>query len=58
MQNIEMTVEGNTLTIKVDLTKRLGLSQSKKTTLVASTGPAVDIPDHPGMKLGLNIYTK
>jgi hypothetical protein len=31
MKNAEMNVEGNTLTVKVDLTKRIGPSSSGKT---------------------------
>ena len=37
MKNIEMTVEGNILTIKVDLTKEFGPSSSGKTIIIAST---------------------
>ncbi len=37
MKNVEMTVEGNILTIKVDLTKEFGPSTSGKTIIIAST---------------------
>jgi len=37
MKNVEMTVEGETLTIKVDLSKDFGKSKSGKTIIVAST---------------------
>ena len=37
MKNIEMSVEGDTLIIKVDLTKDFGPSKSGKTIIVAST---------------------
>ena len=37
MKNVEMTVEGNILTIKVDLSKDFGPSSSKKSIIIAST---------------------
>lgn len=54
MQNIEMKTEGNTLTIKIDLSKNFGLSGSGKTTIIASSKGNVDIGG--GVKMGLNIY--
>ncbi len=55
MKNIEMTVEGNTLTIKVDLSKDFGKSKSGKTIIVASTEGNVSVPERDE-KIGLNIY--
>lgn len=57
MKNVEMTVEGNTLTIKVDLTKEFGPSSSGKTIIIASTEGNVSIPDRDE-KIGLNVYKK
>ncbi len=37
MKNVEMSVEGNILTIKVDLSKEFGASSSGKTIIVASS---------------------
>ena len=37
MKNVEMTVEGTLLTIKVDLSKEFGPSSSGKTIIIAST---------------------
>ena len=37
MKNVEMTVEGKTLIIKVDLSKDFGPSKSGKTIIIAST---------------------
>jgi hypothetical protein len=37
MKNVEMKVEGNVLTIKVDLSKEFGPSSSGKTIIIAST---------------------
>ncbi|MFH2120199.1 MAG: hypothetical protein ABIJ25_07385 [Pseudomonadota bacterium] len=58
MKNVEMKVEGNILTIKVDLTKDFGPSSSGKTTIIASTEGNVAIPEKEEVKIGLNIYKK
>ncbi|HUP34500.1 MAG TPA: hypothetical protein VNC82_03530 [Candidatus Limnocylindria bacterium] len=57
MKNVEMTVAGNILTIKVDLTKEFGPSASGKTTIVASTEGNITIPEREE-KVGLNVYRK
>ncbi len=57
MKNIEMKVEGNTLTIKVDLSKDYGPSSSGKSIIVASTEGNVSVPEREE-KIGLNIYRK
>jgi hypothetical protein len=57
MKNAEMSVDGNVLTIKVDLSKEYGPSSSGKTIIVASTEGNVSIPDREE-KLGLNVYRK
>ena len=57
MKNVELSVEGNILTIKIDLSKEFGLSSSGKNTIVASTEGNVTIPDREE-KIGLNIYRK
>ena len=55
MKNIEMTVEGETLIIKVDLSKDFGPSKSGKTVIIASTEGNVSVPDRYE-KVGLNVY--
>ncbi len=57
MQNIEMQVAGNILTVKIDLSKRLGRSKSGKTMMVASSegNKAIAGTD---VVIGLNAYTK
>ena len=55
MKNVEMTIEGNILIIKVDLTKEFGPSKSGKTIIVASTEGNVAVPDRDE-KIGLNVY--
>lgn len=55
MKNVEMTVAGNILTIKVDLSKEFGPSSSKKGIIIASTEGNVSIPNRQE-KMGLNVY--
>jgi hypothetical protein len=57
MKNVEMKVEGNVLTITVDLSKEFGPSASGKTTIVASTEGNVAVPDREE-KVGLNVYKR
>ena len=58
MKNIDMTVEGNILTLKVDLSKEFGPSSSGKTIIIASSEGNVSIPGTEEKKVGLNIYRK
>jgi len=57
MKNVEMSVDGNILTIRVDLSKEFGPSASGKTTIIASTEGNVSIPNRDE-KVGLNVYRK
>ncbi|NLD39023.1 MAG: hypothetical protein GX654_19355 [Desulfatiglans sp.] len=58
MKNVEMNLEGNILTLKVDITKEFGPSSSGKTIIIASTEGNVAIPDKDDVKIGLNVYKK
>ena len=58
MKNVEMKLEDNILTIKVDLTKEFGPSASGKTIIIASTEGNISIPENDEVKIGLNIYKK
>jgi hypothetical protein len=58
MKNVEMSLEGNILTIKVDLSKEFGPSASGKTIIIASTEGNVTIPGREEAKVGLNVYRK
>jgi hypothetical protein len=58
MKNVEMNVEDNILTIKVDLTKEFGPSSSGKTIIIASTEGNIAIDGHDEAKIGLNVYKK
>jgi len=53
-----MKVEGNILTIKVDLSKEFGPSSSGKTIIIGSTEGNVAIPEKEEVKIGLNVYKK
>jgi len=53
-----MSIDGNILTIKVDISKRYGPSNSGKTIVIASTAGNVGAPENPAVKIGLNVYTK
>ncbi|MCA9451851.1 MAG: hypothetical protein H6750_19270 [Nitrospiraceae bacterium] len=57
MKNVELTVNGTMLTIRIDLSKDFGPSSSGKTTIIASTEGNVSIPDREE-KIGLNVYKK
>ncbi|MGH8651813.1 MAG: hypothetical protein ACREYE_06340 [Gammaproteobacteria bacterium] len=57
MKNVEISVEQNILTIKIDLTKEYGPSSSGKTIIIASTEGNVSVPDREE-KIGLNVYRK
>ncbi len=58
MKNVEMSLEGDILTIRVDLSKDFGPSASGKTIIIASTEGNVVIPGREGSKVGLNVYKK
>jgi hypothetical protein len=58
MKNVEMIIEGDILTIKVDLTKDFGPSASGKTIIIASSEGNQSIPGKEAVKIGLNVYKK
>lgn len=58
MKNVEMKVEGNLLTILVDISKDYGESKSGKSITIASTEGNISIPEHEDIKIGLNVYRK
>ncbi len=55
MKNVDMKVEGDILTVTIDLAKEFGPSKSGKTIIIASTEGNKSVPgkDH---KIGLNVY--
>lgn len=56
MKNVEMKVDGNILTITVDLSKEFGPSSSGKTIIIASTEGNISVPGAEDKKVGLNVY--
>ena len=57
-KNIEATVSGNILTLRIDLSERHGDSASGKTVIVATSGGNQAVPGGGGVVLGLNAYVK
>jgi hypothetical protein len=55
MKNVAMLVDGDMLTIEMDLSKDFGPSKSGKTTIVASTEGNKSVPGR-SEKIGLNVY--
>lgn len=53
-----MTVNGNILTIKVDLSQSFGRSASGKSIIIASTEGNQAVPENADIKAGINIYKK
>jgi len=58
MKNCDMKLDGNILTITVDISKEFGKSSSGKSVIIASTEGNVSIPEKEEIKIGLNIYRK
>jgi len=58
MKNVDMSVAGNVLTIRVDLSKEFGPSSSGKTIIIASTEGNASVPGREDAKVGLNVYRK
>ncbi len=57
MKNVDMSVEKNVLTIRVDLAKEFGPSSSGKNIIIATTEGNMPVED-TGAKIGLNVYKK
>jgi hypothetical protein len=57
MKNVQMAVEGQRLTITVDLSKEFGPSASGTMIIIASTEGSVSVPER-AEKVGLNVDRK
>lgn len=57
-KNIEAAVDGNILTLRIDLSARHGDSASGKTIIVATSGGNQAVEGGKGVVLGLNAYIK
>lgn len=53
-----MTVEGDILTIKVDLSKEFGLSSSGKSVIIASMEGNQSFEGKEEVKIGLNVSSR
>jgi hypothetical protein len=53
-----MKLDGNILTITVDISKEFGKSSSGKNIIVASTEGNVSMPEKKDVKIGLNVYRR
>jgi len=58
MKNMEMKLEGTTLTITVDISREFGMSTSGKSLIIASSEGNISIPGKEEVKIGLNVYKK
>ena len=58
MKNCEMKLNGNILTITVDISEEFGKSASGKSIIIGSTEGNVSIPEKDDIKIGLNVYRK
>jgi len=56
MKNIEMSLDGQILTMKVDLSKDFGPSKSGKSITIATTEGNISVPGAEDVKIGLNVY--
>ncbi len=56
MQNVGFQVQDGHLLIEVDLSQELGVSQSGKSMIIATTGGNVSVPGCEEVKVGLNVY--
>lgn len=58
MRNVKTKVDGNTLTITVDLAEEGVASGSGKSIVIASTQGNKPVPQTDGVIMGLNVYRK
>ena len=58
MKNCEMKLNGNILTITVDISKEFGKSASGKSITISSTEGNVSVQENEDIKVGLNVYRK
>lgn len=56
MKNVELSVDGDILTIRVNLSQTFGPSSSGKTIIIASTEGNVPVAPDRVEKIGINVY--
>jgi hypothetical protein len=52
--NVEARIDGDVLTLTIDLSKTIGPSKSGKNALIATTSGNATLPD--GARVGVNVY--
>jgi len=57
MKNVDFTIEGDILSIRIDLSKEFGASSTGKSIVIATTEGNVQLPNREE-RLGLNVYRK
>ncbi len=55
-QNITATIEGDKLTLVIDLGANIGVSKSGKSSMIATTAGNLTLPG--GVVIGVNVYRK
>jgi len=58
MKNCVMKLNGDILTITVDISKEFGVSSSGKSIIIGSTEGNVPVPEKDDIKIGVNVYRK
>lgn len=60
MKNVKVSLEGNIMTIAVDLSQNQGPSSTGKTNIIATTSGNVTVDDSgdPPVVIGLNVYRR
>lgn len=58
MKNVKFEIRDDILIINIDLKQMLGASRSGQSLTVASTEGNFELPGHPGVYFGLNVYLK
>jgi hypothetical protein len=56
LKNVKFSYEGDTLVLRIDLSKNLGRSASGKSTLIASTGSKFGVPLPGGETLNVSVF--
>jgi hypothetical protein len=56
MKNITQKLNGNILTLTIDISKTFGASKTGKSIIVASTEGNVSVEGKEAVKMGVNIY--
>lgn len=56
MLNIDATVEGSELVLRINLDETHGRSSSGKSEIIASTQGNKSVPGRPEIKMGVNLY--